>query len=179
MRRWLKNRLPQRHALERRWYLRPFAHVLLDPTCWHFNRHGVAKSFAVGLFIAFLPPMPLLHITLTLILGLGLRLNLPILFATIFVSNPFTWVPQLLASVWVGAKLLGRDIAPIVRPIRPEALAAQLHALQGPLLLGAVVLGLAAGMLGYALAQCAWRVRVAYHLRRRRERASGKSGLFH
>ncbi|MBS0612435.1 MAG: DUF2062 domain-containing protein [Proteobacteria bacterium] len=179
MRRWLKTRLPQRQALEQRWYLRPFAKVLLDPACWHFNRHGVAKSFAAGLFIAFLPPTPFLHVTMTLILGLWLRLNLPIMFATIFLSNPFTWVPQLLASVWVGAKLLGLDLAPIIRLFRHQGLSVQLHALWGPLLLGAVVLGMAAALLGYALTQCAWRARVVYLLRRRRAHASAKSGTFH
>ena len=179
MRRWLKTRLPQRHLLEQRWYLRPFAHTLLDPACWVFNRHSVAKSFAVGLFIAFLPPTPFLHFTMTLLLGLWLRLNLPILFATIFVSNPFTWVPQLLASIWVGAKLLRLDLAPLVNLFRTKGFSAELHALWGPLILGAVVLGIAAALFGYALAQCAWRARVVYLLRRRRNASSGKSAAFH
>jgi len=179
MRRWLKTRLPQRQTLEQRWFLRPFAHALLDPACWHFNRHGVPKSFAVGLFIAFLPPMPFLHTALVLILGLSLRLNLPILYATVFLSNPFTWVPQLLASLWVGARLMGLDLAPMIPQFRHAGPAAQLHAIKGPLLLGATVLGVAAGLLGYTLTQCAWRARVAYLLRRRRARASAKSGTFH
>lgn len=178
MRRWLKTRLPQRQWLEQRWFLRPFAHVLLDPACWHFSRHGIAKAFAVGLFIAFLPPMPFLHTALALILGLSLRLNLPILYATLFISNPFTWVPQLLASVWVGARLMGLDLAPMIPHFRHAGTAVQLHALKGPLLLGATVLGVAAGLLGYALTQCLWRARLVYLLHRRRARASPKSGVF-
>ena len=181
MRRWLKQRLPQRQALERRWYLRPFARILLEPHCWKFTRDNVSKSFAVGLFIAFVPPTPFLpvHITLCAILGISLRLNLPIVFATTLLSNPFTWVPQVLASVWVGAKLLGIDLAPLLHVFKHKGFSAEMHALWGPLLLGAGVLGAIAAAAGYALAQCAWRMRVVYLLRRRRALASAKSGPFH
>ena len=43
--------------------------------------------------------------------GVFFRLNLPVLFATVFVSNPFTWVPQVAGSIWVGAKLHGHGSA--------------------------------------------------------------------
>jgi uncharacterized protein (DUF2062 family) len=75
------------------------------------------------------------------------RLNLPVLMAAVFVSNPFTWVPQVAGSLWVGAKLLGLDLMPF----------------------------LIAAASGYVLAQAAWRARVIYQLRRRRARSSGRS----
>lgn len=180
MRRWLKKRLPQRETLEQRWYLRPFARILLQPACWSFSRNSVAKAFAVGLFIAFVPPTPFLpvHIILCAIAGIALRLNLPILFATIFVSNPFTWVPQVLASIWVGSKLMGQNLEPLLQLFKQQGFSDEMHALWGPLLLGALVLGVVAAGAGYALVQGIWRARVICIVRRRRGLASAKSNAF-
>jgi uncharacterized protein (DUF2062 family) len=50
---------------------------------------------------------------------------------------------------------------------------AQVNQLWAPLLLGALVLGLAAAGTGYVLVQLAWRARVFYPLRRRRARSTG------
>jgi len=103
------------------------------------------------------------------------RLNLPVMMATVFVSNPFTWVPQVAGSLWVGAKLLGLDLMPFLHAISHRTLWADMGVLWPPLLLGALVLGLIAAASGYVLAQAAWRARVLYQLRRRRARSIGRS----
>ena len=167
MQRWLKRITPNRQTLEKLWCLKPFTALVLDRGCWTFNRHSVTRSFALGLFIAFIPPTPLpVHVVTCVTLGILFRLNLPVLFATVFVSNPFTWVPQVAGSIWVGAKLMGLD---------PRVIWAHVHQLWAPLLLGALVLGLAAAAAGYLLAQVAWRAYVLYHLRRRRARLGQRS----
>jgi uncharacterized protein (DUF2062 family) len=177
MRRWLKRMTPDRVALERHWCLRPFAALIAHREYWTFNRASVSRTFALGLFIAFIPPTPFfpLHIALCAILGLSFRLNLPVLFATVFLSNPFTWLPQIAGSIWVGAKLTGLDLGPFVQELSRRSLWAHLNRLWEPLLLGALVLGLAAAALGYALAQGLWRMRVAYHLQQRRARSVARS----
>ena len=175
MQRWLKRITPDRFTLEKLWCLKPFTALVLDRGCWTFNRHSVTRAFALGLFIAFIPPSPLpVHLVTCVILGVLFRLNLPVLFATVFISNPFTWVPQVVGSVWVGAKLMGMDLVPFLHTLKHRNLGAQVHELWAPLLLGALVLGLTAAGSGYVLAQCAWRVRVLYQLRRRRARLSGR-----
>jgi hypothetical protein len=68
------------------------------------------------------------------------------------------------------------DLAPLTQELSRRAIWAHLHQLWEPLLLGALVLGLLAAALGYALAQGLWRVRVAYHLQRRRARSSARAG---
>jgi uncharacterized protein (DUF2062 family) len=169
MQRWLKRITPDRHTLEKLWCLRPFKALVLDRGYWTFHRHSVTRAFALGLFIAFIPPTPLpVHLVTCVILGVLFRLNLPVLFATVFISNPFTWVPQVVGSVWVGAKLMGIDLVPLLHQLHHRHLGAQIHRLWAPLLLGALVLGLVAAGIGYVLAQCAWRARVLYLLRRRR-----------
>ncbi len=172
MRRWLKRITPERHALEKLWCLKPFSAVLRNRGCWKFTRTGVARAFSLGLLIAFVPPTPLpVHLTLCALLGVLFRLNLPVLFATVFLSNPLTWVPQVVGSLWVGAKLMGLDLVPLARQISPHNAWAQLGQLWPPLLLGALVLGLAAAGVGYALAQGVWRAGVILQLRRRRSRS--------
>jgi len=172
MQRWLKRITPDRHTLERLWCLRPFKTLVFDRGCWTFNRHSVTRAFALGLFIAFIPPTPLpVHLVTCVILGMLFRLNLPVLFATTFISNPFTWLPQLAGSIWVGAKLMGIDLMPVLNELHHRHPWRHIGQLWEPLLLGALVLGLAAAGSGYLLAQCIWRVRVLYHLRRKRTRS--------
>ncbi|HZE44539.1 MAG TPA: DUF2062 domain-containing protein [Steroidobacteraceae bacterium] len=177
MRRWLKRITPDRLTLENHWCLKHFTAVMLDRRCWTFNRSSVTRSFALGLFIAFIPPTPLLpvHLVTCALLGVYFRLNLPVLFTTVFVSNPFTWLPQVAGSIWVGAKLLGLDLMPLLRAISHQTFWADMSVLWPPLLLGALVLGLLAAATGYVLAQCVWRARVIYQLRRRRTRSGGRS----
>jgi uncharacterized protein (DUF2062 family) len=176
MGRWLKHITPDRITLEQHWCFKPFSVLVAHREFWTLNRDSVTRAFALGLFIAFIPPTPFipLHLALCAILGIFFRLNLPVLFATVFVSNPFTWVPQVAGSIWVGAKLTGLDLAPFVHGLTHRSMRAHLHELWEPLLLGALVLGLAAAALGYALAQLLWRARLAYHLRRRRTRSAAR-----
>ena len=175
MKRWLKSVTPDRLTLESHWCLKHFTAVL-DRRCWTFNRSNVTRSFALGLFIAFIPPTPLpVHLVACALLGVYFRLNLPVLVATVFISNPFTWVPQVAGSLWVGAKLLGLDLMPFLRAVSHRTLWADMGVLWPPLLLGALVLGLIAAGCGYVLAQAVWRAHVIYQLRRRRARLSGRS----
>jgi uncharacterized protein (DUF2062 family) len=180
MQRWLKKITPDRHALEKLWCLKPFAEMVINRGCWAFKRHNVIRAFSLGLLIAFIPPTPLLplHLTLCALLGILFRLNIPVLFATVFVSNPFTWFPQIAGSIWVGAKLMGMDLAPVIREITHANLWEHLKQLWAPLLLGALVLGLVAAGLGYVLGQCVWHARVIYRLRRRRQRSTLRRAAF-
>jgi uncharacterized protein (DUF2062 family) len=177
MQRWLRRITPTRDSLEKHAFLKPFAALLLHGRCWTFHRNNVIRSFALGLFIAFIPPTPLLplHLVVCTILAVTLRLNLPVLFATVFISNPFTWLPQVFGSIWVGAKLMGMDMVPLLHQMRHQNIGADLHQLWPPLLLGALVLGLIAALSGYVLAQCVWRIRVVFHIRRRRARALARA----
>jgi uncharacterized protein (DUF2062 family) len=175
MKGWLKRITPDRHTLENHWCLKHFTAMFLDRRCWTFNRSSVTRSFALALFIAFIPPTPLpVHLVACALLAVTFRLNLPVMFATVFLSNPFTWVPQVAGSLWVGAKLLGLDLMPFLHAISHQTFWSDMSALWAPLLLGALVLGLVAAASGYVLAQLAWRVRVIYQLRRRRARSSDR-----
>jgi hypothetical protein len=177
---WLKNITPARQVLEKHWCLKPFASLVVNRGCWMFKRTSVIHAFSLGLLIAFVPPTPPLplHLALCAVFGVLFRLNLPVLFATVFVSNPLTWFPQVLGSIWVGAKLLGLDIMPLFHEITHANLWAHLNQLWAPLLLGALVLGLLTAGLGYVVGQCLWHARVLYRLRRRLRSALRGAALY-
>jgi len=174
MQRWLKRITPDRNALEGHWCLKHFASMLSDQGCWTFHRYNVTRAFALALFIAFIPPTPLLplHLVTCAILGVYFRLNLPVMFTTVLASNPFTWFPQVAGSLWVGAKLMRLDLMPLLHAVKHQSFWADISGLWAPLLLGALVLGLSAAAVGFVLAQAAWRAHVILHLRRRRARSS-------
>jgi len=176
---WLKRITPDRARLEAHGFLRPFRALLGQRECWCFHRSSVTRAFALGLFIAFIPPIPLLpmHLLICALLGLMLRLNLPVLFATTFISNPFTWLPQIAGSIWVGAKLMGMNLAPLLHELAYRTHWASIKQLWAPLLLGALVLGLTFSLVGYLLAQCLWRLRVGYLWHRRRSRLTRRRTL--
>jgi uncharacterized protein len=178
MQRWLRSITPDRGSLEKLWCLKPFAGLVVNRGCWTFKRTSVIRAFSLGLLIAFVPPTPFLplHLTLCALLGILFRLNVPVLFTTVFVSNPLTWFPQIAGSIWVGAKLMGLDLAPVLHQLTHDNLWQQLRQLWAPLLLGALVLGLLAAGLGYMLGQMVWRARILHRWRRRRRLNSSMRG---
>jgi uncharacterized protein len=179
MQSWLKRITPDRRKLEQNWCLRPFAALVVDRGCWSFKRNKVIRAFSLGLLIAFVPPTPLLplHLTLCTLLGIYFRLNMPVLFATVFVSNPFTWFLQIAGSIWVGAKIMGMNLMPMLHQLTQKNFSSQVGQLWQPLLLGAFVLGVSAAALGYLAGQGLWRARVLYRLRRRTRSAADRAAF--
>jgi uncharacterized protein (DUF2062 family) len=172
MQRWLKRVTPARAALEAHWCLKHFTHLLRNRGCWAFHRYSVTRAFALALFVAFIPPLLPVHLLTCAVLGLYFRLNLPVMFATVFVSNPFTWLPQIAGSIWVGSKLLGLDLMPVLHGVTHQSFLRDLGELWAPLLLGATVLGLIAAVGGYLMASFAWRAHVLRQWRLRRRPAA-------
>jgi len=63
-----------------------------------------ALAFAVGVFIAFSPTYGL-HFVTALLCAWAFRLNLVALMAGNLVNNPWTFVPIVAGSIWVGLLL--------------------------------------------------------------------------
>ena len=70
-----------------------------------------AVAFAIGVFIGFSPAYGL-HTVMVLICAWAWRLNVLALMAGAFLNNPWTLVPILGATYWVGALVLGRSDSP-------------------------------------------------------------------
>ncbi len=112
-----------------------------------------ALAFAVGAFIAFTPTYGLHFVTAFLCAWL-FRLNLVALIAGTLLNNPWTVLPIIGSSIWVGLLL-----APVGQPpnidwsnFTSQMLWDQLGPFVVPFVLGHTILGVVAAVIGYVLA---------------------------
>ncbi len=166
-RRFIKRLSRQRHRVKAHWTMRPFRDFLENPAYWSLHRSNVTRAFALGLFIAFIP-LPL-HMILIAVLAIALRVNIPIAFATIWVSNPMTWVPQYVFAHWVGTKLLGAREQTLTFEMSWQWIEHGLLPVWKPLFLGCFVVGSAVSAIGYFGLGLIWHMTLVmkYHERKR------------
>lgn len=112
-----------------------------------------ALAFAIGVFIGFSPVYGL-HTVLVLFLSWALGLNLLALMVGAFLNNPWTVVPILGATYWVGALLLGRSESPAFdwHDVSFRAIYEQVMPYAVPFFLGGFVLSLLGAAVAYPLA---------------------------
>lgn len=106
---WLKKYIPDDKAIKNSindsFFLGKFKNYLKNPNFWRFRRESVARGVAVGLLVAIIPILPFQTI-LAIVLSILLRANIPIAFLTSWVSNPFTIVPLIFLTYYVGDWIL-------------------------------------------------------------------------
>lgn len=112
-----------------------------------------ALAVAMGVFIAFSPTYGL-HTVMVLFFAWALGLNFLALMVGASLNNPWTVVPILGATYWVGALLLGRSDGPAFdwHDLSFGALYEQIMPYAGPFFLGGFVLSLLGAALTYPLA---------------------------
>lgn len=112
-----------------------------------------ALAFAIGVFIAFSPTYGL-HTLMVLFCTWALGLNFLALMIGAFINNPWTIVPILGATYWVGALLLGRSDGPSFdwHDLSFTAIYEQVMPYAVPFFLGGLVLSLIGAALAYPLA---------------------------
>lgn len=147
-----------RKKLKGGWFHQKFGDIVLDKNLWTFRRESLARAWLVGVPVTAIP-MP----GQTLVAGalcLYVRGNMPLAFALQFASTPLTAPIHLPPCYVVGNFLLGRklwpdDVPSDVAKWIPYFWNEGLHAIL-PLYLGAVVLGLMFGVLGYGAIRLFW-----------------------
>lgn len=112
-----------------------------------------ALAFAVGAAIAFCPLYGF-HMVLVGICSWAFRLNFLALLAGAFINNPWTLVPVLGATYWIGAVILGRSDRPSFdwNELGFRAIYEQVMPYAVPFAVGGIVLSLVAAMVSYPLA---------------------------
>ncbi|WP_448582377.1 DUF2062 domain-containing protein [Thermaurantiacus sp.] len=167
---WLRRHLPTREALEANRWLRPFAHKLTSPLVWRFNRRGVARGLALGLFAAF--AIPIAQTPFAAAFAFGVRANLPVAALSTLVTNPITFPVVYVAAYQAGARLLDfraradRVLGATDNPV--DRWLTQGIEMVGTTYLGLILFAIAAGGLGYLAGQLGWRLWVARRWQRRR-----------
>jgi len=171
LRRYLQTRLPQASDLSERRFISWFGHRLHDPNLWHFGRRSVARATGIGLLVAFFP-IPV-HMVIIVPLAILRGINLPVLIAAVWITNPVTWVPIFYFAYRVGLLLTGGPVQTAESlQLSPnwESLSHALGQIWQPLCVGSAICGIVAGTLGYFLVDWLWRLAVARRWRRRAER---------
>ena len=129
------------------------------------STHHLAFSFAMGVFIAFSPLLGL-HTVLALLVAWVFRLNMVALFLGCFVNNPWTLLPILGTSFWVGTLFSpGQATAPHIdwsSHLTFWSLYGSLRPYVVPFFIGSTVLGVLSAILAY--------VTVYYLIQQYRER---------
>jgi hypothetical protein len=163
---FIRRFLPHPDTLRAHRSLRLFTRWLHHPSLWHINRRGVSVGLAIGLFWAFMP-MPLQMVPSTAF-ALGLRANVPAAIAGAWVTNPLTMGPAIILCYQVGAWILGVPTHELDVQLSWDWLTQELARVWEPYLLGSVVVGIAAAVIGYFGIQLLWR----WHVVRAWERRS-------
>jgi uncharacterized protein (DUF2062 family) len=164
-RKFFRRIMPPREYVQNHRFLRYLGDTLHDSNLWHINRHSAAKAVFIGLFCAFMP-IPL-QMLLAAVMAIGLRANLPVSLAVVWVSNPVTMAPMLYGAYRVGAVLMGSPPQALSLHMDIEGWLTEIAVIWQPLLLGSLVCGTLAGGIGYFLVKILWRIMVIRQWRKR------------
>ena len=171
-RRFFRKFAIKRHQMAERWFLSPFKHMLHDPRLWGINRKNAVPAFSLGLFVGFMPfPGHPLGAALA---ALALRINIPIATLTTFISNPLTMPAIYYFCYRVGSVLLRREPQPFEFEPTFGWLTSTFVAIWQPMLLGSVLCGAIAALVGFIALDLLWRSSIARHKARKRSKRSGE-----
>ncbi len=153
--------------------LNGFRRIMKEPRYWGIRRRTVAPAFALGLFLSFLPLVgqPIIG---TLI-AIAARFNIPIAFVTpLVIGLPLTPV-FYYSSYRLGGWLLSLPPQPFDYEWSWDWLSSTFVSFWEPMLLGGVVLGTLAALLGYVIVDVMWRFSIWEYKRLKRRIRHAKS----
>lgn len=160
-----------------RW-LRPFAAHLSSPRIWRFNRRGVARGAALGLFAGF--AIPVAQTPFAALFAVAARANLPVAALATFVTNPLS-VP----FIYYLAYLTGRTVLDVkterLSAIGPEAglverVLSWTVTLAGPTYVGLLLFAAVSALIGYFAVHLGWRIWVGQRWHRRKRQRARRKG---
>jgi uncharacterized protein len=144
---WLKKRLPSIDEIKHHRSLRIFGKFIHSPNLWHMNERSVARAFACGLFVAFLP-IPFQMVVAAALAMLCLA-NVFIAVILVWVSNPITIPPIFYFCYRVGRYILNVPPHKFKIELSYHWLHTTFFTIWKPLVVGSLVCGVIAGLLGY------------------------------
>ena len=157
----------KRHHMADLWFMAPFRHMLQDTRLWGIRRRWVVPAFAIGLFIAFMPFPG--HTLAAALLALAFRVNIPVAAVSTWVSNPATMFPMYYFAYQLGSKLLGMEEQPFGFELSFDWVTHTFVNIWQPMLLGSVLLGATAAIVGYVTLDIFWRLSLADYKNRKRD----------
>lgn len=161
----IKRYMPKPERLREQKSLGFLASHLGDPGLWILTRNSVGGAFSIGLFFAFMP-MPFQMIPAAL-LAILFRVNLPISVGMVWVSNPITMPGMLYVCYLLGSWILDVPMQPPDTDGMMQWVMNRFGQIWQPLLLGSVILGSLAALLGNVGVRLVWRWHVSLQWKRR------------
>ncbi|MGB5492771.1 MAG: DUF2062 domain-containing protein [Woeseiaceae bacterium] len=155
----------KRHHVSEQWYMAPFRHLLQDHRLWGIRRRWVVPAFATGLFIAFLPFPG--HTLMGALSALALRINIPVAAVSTWVSNPLTMGPLYYFAYRLGVNILNIPPQPFAFELSIDWVTHTFVTIWQPMLLGSILLGSAAALLGYIVLDLLWRISIGNYKTRK------------
>jgi hypothetical protein len=172
-RKFLKRIMPDHKTMCEHPHLQRFGQRLTDPKLWHLNRRSVAGGLALGLFVGFIPTLGQMFVAAAL--AILLRVNLPVSVMGVWISNPLTIAPLYFFVYKVGAWLLQVPVEQHDFTLTWEWLSSEFLTIWQPFLLGSLVCGIAAALLGILFTRLAWRLVVIRNWLKRQKKNKSKS----
>lgn len=167
-RRFFRKFALKRHEFSERWFMAPFRHMLHDHRLWGIRRKTVVPAFSLGIFVACLPFPG--HPLVAAILALMVRVNVPVAALTTFISNPLTMGPLYYFTYKVGAALLSHDPSGFEFELSMDWVTNTFVQFWQPMLLGSVLVGAIASLLGFMALDAVWRYSIHDYKSRKRQR---------
>jgi uncharacterized protein len=155
--------MPTPETLAAHPWLKPVAHLLLDPKLWRLQHEAVARGVAIGLFWAFATPVA--QIVVATVHSIWWRANIPVAAGITLITNPLTIGFWLWLAYELGRLLLGAPPG-VPMPDGPGKLA-WLASYGGPAVLGMGIFAVAGSIGGYLLVKLVWRARIWFKRRHR------------
>src|SRR5690554_2531305 len=164
---FIQRYLPDPSKLKTGKSLRIFGRLSQNTNLWYLNRRSAAGAFAVGLFVAFLP-LPA-HMLIAAGLAILLRVNLPLSVALVWITNPITITPVMLAAYKIGSVLLQHPAQPFHFEWSFEWIRSGFTTILPPILVGSVLMGTVSAVAGYITVRTLWRQAVRKAWRDRKQ----------
>ena len=146
--RWLHRGRLSRSRLRGTWLHLRLGDRLLDKTLWKPNRESIARAWLVGFPLTVIPFLPLQSV-LACIVAIFVRGNLLLCIALQFLSTPLTAPVHLPACYFVGEVVRGNRPAAVWHEVTHSPAGVFTGDSLVSLYLGAVVLGVTIGLIGY------------------------------
>ncbi len=174
VKRWL--RISTREELLGNRWLKPFAEHLSSPLLWRWNRRGVARGTALGLFAAF--AVPVAQTPFAALFAVGARANLPVAALATFVTNPLT-VPFIYYLAYLVGRFALRVQSDTFFALSPDAGAIErafdwIVTLAGPTYVGLLLFAAASAAIGYLAVHLGWRMWVRQRWKRRKKQRAAR-----
>ena len=157
-RKLLKRIMPDHKTMCEHPHLQRFGQRLADPKLWHLNRRSVAGALALGLFIGFMPILGQMFVAAAL--AILFRVNLPISAMAVWISNPLTVAPMYFFTYKVGTWILQLPLEKQEFTLSWEWFTSDFLNIWQPFLLGSIVCGLIAAIIGLLFVRLIWRLMV-------------------